>query len=48
MDEEVEAMFQVRAARLAAGPEPPLPAAAVEEEPEPEPTGGKPLFVTED
>jgi hypothetical protein len=52
MDEEVEAMFQVRAARLAAlaaPPETPLPAAAAapceEEEPVPD---KKPLFVDED
>jgi hypothetical protein len=55
MDEEVEAMFQVRAARLtalAAPPETPLPSVAevtepVEEESESEGTG-KPLFVSEE
>jgi hypothetical protein len=52
MDDEVEAMFQVRRERLAAlaaGPETPLPAAAatvVEEEPEPVPTG-RALFIEE-
>lgn len=52
MDDEVEAMFQVRRARLTAllSPTPDTPIAtcvAVEEEPEPEPVG-RALFVDED
>ena len=53
MDDEVEAMFQTRAARLAAltaGPETPLPAADAQEAPEPEEEvgTGTPLFVDEE